>query len=65
MVPKVPVIDSKRGDNVNAKTSMAMVALGVGGTLLYQNVKNGYMKKWVRNMNKAKTKAIEDLEDMM
>lgn len=65
MVPKVPVIDSKRGDNVNAKTSMAMVALGVGGTLLYQNVKNGNMKKWVRNMNKAKTKAIEDLEDMM
>ncbi len=65
MVPKVPVIDSKRGDNVNAKTSMAMVALGVGGTLLYQNVKNGNVKKWVRNMNKAKTKAIEDLEDMM
>lgn len=50
---------------MNAKTSMAMVALGVGGTLLYQNVKNGNVKKWVRNMNKAKTRAIEDLEDMM
>ena len=42
-----------------------LIGMGVGGTLLYQQVKNGNMKKWVRKMNSAKTKAVNDLENMI
>ena len=41
------------------------MGIGVGSAALYKNLKNGNMKKWVRKMNSAKTKAIDDLEDMM
>lgn len=41
------------------------MGIGVGSAALYKNVKNGNMKKWVRKMNSAKTKAIDDLEDMI
>lgn len=46
---------------------MALVGLGigVGSAALYQNIKNGNMKKWVRKMNSAKTKAVQDLENMI
>ena len=47
------------------RNSAMLVAMGVGGTLLYQQVKNGNMKKWVRKMNSAKTKAVNDLENMI
>lgn len=46
-------------------SKMALVGLGVGGTILYQNIKNGNMKKIVRKMNSSKKQAIEDLEDMI
>ena len=42
-----------------------MVGLGVGGTLLYQQIKNGNFRKMVREKNRTKTKMLEDLEDMM
>ena len=42
-----------------------LIGLGVGGTLLYQNLKNGNIKRWTRQMNQAKTEMLEDLEDMM
>ncbi len=47
------------------KTGMAMMAGGVMGAVLYQQMKNGNIKKMVRQMNRAKTKAIDDLEDMI
>ena len=51
------------------KSSMNIVMLGMGigmgSAMLYTNVKNGNMRKLVRKMNSAKTKAISDLEDMM
>ena len=49
------------------KTGMALMGLGigVGSAALYTNIKNGNMKKLVRKMNSAKTKAISDLENMM
>lgn len=47
------------------KNSIFMVGLGVGGTLLYQQIKNGNFRKMVREMNRSKTKMLEDLEDMM
>ena len=52
---------------MKSKTGMALMGLGigVGSAALYANIKNGNMKKLVRKMNSAKTKAISDLENMM
>lgn len=47
------------------KGALCLIGLGVGGVLLYQNLKNGNIKKWTKEMNRAKTEMIEDLEDMM
>ena len=47
------------------KNSMWLIALGVGGTLLYQQIKNGNARSFLREMNRSKTKMLEDLEDMM
>ena len=47
------------------RNSLYMLGLGVGGTLLYQQIKNGNFRKFVREMNRSKTKMIEDLEDIM
>ena len=47
------------------KNSIYMIALGVGGTLLYQQLKNGNIRRVVREMNRTKTKMLEDLEDLM
>ena len=47
------------------KSSICLIGLGVGGTILYQQIRNGNIKKAVKKMNKSKTKMLEDLEDMM
>ncbi len=47
------------------RNSLYMIGLGVGATLLYQQIKNGNLRKVVRQMNRSKTKMIEDLEDLM
>lgn len=50
---------------MKAKGAICLIGLGIGGTLIYQNIKNGNLKKWTREMNRAKTKMIDDLEEMM
>lgn len=47
------------------KNSLCLIGLGIGGTLLYQNIRNGNLRRVVRQMNRSKTKMLEDLEDMM
>ena len=47
------------------RKSVVLVAMGVGGTLLYQQIKNGNMKKMMRDVKKVSRKTIDDLEDMM
>ena len=51
------------------KKSMALVAMGIGGTLLYQQVMNGNAKRMLKDMKKSMKmmtkKAYDDLEDMM
>ena len=42
-----------------------MLGLGIGGTLLYQQIKNGNLRRIVREMNRSKTKMIEDMENML
>ena len=44
---------------------MALVAMGVGGTLLYQQIRNGNVKKCFKDIKKMTKKTYEDLEDMM
>lgn len=47
------------------KNTLYLIGLGVGGTLLYQQLKNGNLRRVVRNMNRSKTNMLEDLEDMI
>ena len=50
---------------MDMKKSVALVAMGVGGTLLYQQVKNGNAKKYFRDIKRITKKTYDDLEDMM
>ena len=50
---------------MKVKSSMALIGAGVAGTILYQQMKNGNIKHMMSKMNKAKIKAIDDLEEMM
>ena len=50
---------------MKSKNALYLIGLGIGGTLLYQNIKNCNLKRWTREMNRMKTQMIEDLEDMM
>ena len=52
---------------MKSRAGMALMGLGigVGSAALYQNIKNGNIRKMVRKMNSAKTKAVSDLENMM
>ena len=47
------------------KKSMMLIAMGVGGTLLYQQVKNGNVRRMMKDMMNTKAKICDDLEDMM
>ncbi len=47
------------------KDSMMLVAMGVGGTLLYQSMRNGSMKRIMNKMKDEAKKTMDDLEDMM
>lgn len=50
---------------MKTKTAMCLIGIGIGGTLLYQQVKSGNFRKMVRKINRAKTKMIENIEGMM
>ena len=52
-------------DKMKMKSALCWLGLGVGGTLLYQSIQNGSFRKVVRQMNRSKTKMLEDLEEMM
>ncbi len=47
------------------KSSMALVAMGIGGTLIYQKIRNGNMKRMMNKVKIETKKTMEDLEDMM
>lgn len=47
------------------KSSMALILMGVGGTLLYQNIKNGNAKRCIKKIEKKMMDSYDDLEDMM
>lgn len=47
------------------KTGMAFMMSGVAGTLLYQQIKNGNLQKWVDKKMKAEKRMVSNLEDMI
>ncbi len=47
------------------RDSIFLIGLGIGGTILYQQIQNGNFRKMIRQMNSSKTKMLEDLEEMM
>lgn len=50
---------------MNMKKNMTLVLMGVGGTLLYQQIRNGNAKKYIKDMEKMLKESYDDLEDMM
>ena len=47
------------------KKNIAFMLGGVGATLLYQQIKNGNVQRFIDKKMKAEKKMIDDLEDMM
>ena len=47
------------------KDSMMLIAMGIGGTLIYQNMRNGNLKKIMNKMKCEAKQTMDDLEDMM
>lgn len=49
----------------NISNLLVGMGMGIGGAMLYQNLKNGNVQKAVKKMDAAKVKAIDGLEDMI
>ena len=50
---------------MNMKKNMTLIMMGVGGTLLYQQIRNGNARKCIKDMEKMLKDEFDDLEDMM
>ena len=50
---------------MNMKKSMTLIMMGVGGTLLYQQIRNGNARRYLKDMEDMLKDEMEDLEDMM
>ena len=50
---------------MNMKKSMTLVLMGIGGTLLYQQIRNGNARKYLKDMEDMLKDEMDDLEDMM
>jgi len=50
---------------MDMRKSIGLIAMGVGATLLYQQIKNGNVSKMMKDMMRAKSKICDELEDMM
>ena len=50
---------------MNMKKNMTLVLMGIGGTLLYQQIRNGNARKYIKDMEKMLRDEFNDLEDMM
>ena len=63
MYPRI--IYSKGVIKVRMANRALYIMMGIGATILYQQIKNGNMKKLMKDMENLKCKTMEDLEDMM
>ena len=44
---------------------LLLIGMGVGCTLLYQQIRNGNMKRMINDVKRISKKTMNDLEDMM
>lgn len=65
MDTKVSIIYSKEWIKMNMKKSMTLIMMGIGGTLLYQQIRNGNARRYLKDMENMLKDEMEDLEDMM
>ena len=49
---------------MSIKKDVCLIGSGVMGAVMYQNIKNGNMKKMISQFKKKGKSAIKDLEDM-
>ena len=63
MYPRI--IYSKGVIKVRMANRALYIMMGIGATILYQQIKNGNMKKLMKDMENLKCKTMDDLEDMM
>lgn len=47
------------------KSTIGLIAMGVGGTLMYQQIKNGNAKRMLKKLTRKDIEMMKDLEDMM
>ena len=47
------------------KRDIKMFMAGMGAAIMYEQIKNGNLKKMWRNMKNKELKAIDELENMM
>ena len=50
---------------MNMKKSMTLIMMGIGGTLLYQQIRNGNARKYLKDMEIMLKDELDDLEDMI
>ena len=50
---------------MDMKKSMTLILMGIGGTLLYQQIRNGNARRCIKDMEKMLKDEFDDLEDMM
>ena len=50
---------------MSIKRDLAFMLTGVGATILYQQIKNGNVEKFIEKKMRAEKKMIDALEDMM
>ena len=50
---------------MSMKKSMTLIMMGIGGTLLYQQIRNGNARKYLKDMEDMLKDEMDDLEDMM
>ena len=50
---------------MKTKGKVALILAGIGGTIAYQQIKNGNAKKMIENMRNKEIDAVKKLEDMM
>lgn len=59
------MVKNTNGDKMKIKSALCCIGIGIGGTILYQQLKSGNLKNTLKKMDKAKMKFAENLEEML
>lgn len=50
---------------MNMKSKVALIMAGVGGTVLFQQIKNGNFRRMMKKMTNFEKNMLEDMQDML